>query len=403
MTRRQYVVLFTDGAPSIAFKLVEPEDGRWGDVHNGSWSGLIGQLQRQEVDLTAAPLAIEPKREEVMDFIFPFFYEYTTVLIKKPDPNKRKWRTLIDPFKWQVLLCIGVSLVFTTFFFFLLERWNPYYSDKKYGGRTRSGRIFSDAFWYMYGALLTQGGEHLPYSQTGRTVVSMWWLFSIVMAATYSGNLIAFLTVTKDKLPFNNLQTMVNQDEYKWGTVGGTIWPLIFKRSNRSVYQKIWNGLKTFNASDTSILSTNATEHLHKVKNGGYAYIGDRSMMEVWLADECDLQFIKEQFLPMQYAFGLPNNSPYKQVFRDEMLQIYESGLLQIWKKRLWPRNTFCEGTLTAEAKPISVIDVQSAFYMIGIGIFGAALALLIERVLHIKTLSKSHLPHLPTMKDQVK
>ena len=61
----------------------------------------------QEIDLTSAPLALTSLREQVADFSYPFFYEYTTVVTKKPDPNLRKWRTLVDPFKWQVLLCIG--------------------------------------------------------------------------------------------------------------------------------------------------------------------------------------------------------------------------------------------------------------------------------------------------------
>jgi len=63
-----------------------------------------------------------------------------------------------------------------------------------------------------FAALPVAGGVNLPESNAGRTFVSCWWLFCIVIVATYCGNLIAFLTVTKETAPFNTLDEMV---EYK--------------------------------------------------------------------------------------------------------------------------------------------------------------------------------------------
>ncbi|XP_067682011.1 glutamate receptor-like isoform X1 [Haliotis asinina] len=391
---------------NFSYNLTTPEDKSWGALVNGSFNGLMGQLEREEVDMVVAPISIAPDREQVVDFIFPYYYEYTTILIKKPDPNRTKWRTLIDPFKWQVLMCIFISLLGVTTFYFLVERWNPYYEGKR-----KKKSMFGDAFWYMYGALLTQGGEHLPDSQAGRTVVSCWWLFSIVMAATYSGNLIAFLTVNKDKLPFETVSELVQQTDYIWGTAGGgTYWETMFEvaqKTNTSEYIQAWEGIKRFNATDPSVLSRDPKDHYNKVKAGSYGYIADRSMMERWMAESCDLQMIKENFFPLQYAIALPNNSAYVSIFSEEMMRIYESGLLQIWKKRWWAKNSFCKGSLTTEAKPIILIDVQSAFYLIGIGVVIAAIALACEwlskyircrkskptNMAHCNGHSKGHLP----------
>ena len=51
------------------------------------------------------------------------------------------------------------------------------------------------------------------------------------------------------------------------------------------------------------------------------------------------------------------------------MMKIHEGGLLQIWKRKWWPKGTFCKGDILTEAKPISLMDVQSAFYVCAIGI----------------------------------
>lgn len=57
------------------------------------------------------------------------------------------------------------------------------------------------------------------------------------MVATYSGNLIAFLTVTIDKAPFNSLEELVEQDDYKWGILAGTYFVTWFQVM--SVYGKL--------------------------------------------------------------------------------------------------------------------------------------------------------------------
>ena len=48
-------------------------------------------------------------------------------------------------------------------------------------------------------------------------------MYCIVVMATYSGNLIAYLTVTKTDLPFNSVDDMLAQDKFKFGLMGGTL------------------------------------------------------------------------------------------------------------------------------------------------------------------------------------
>lgn len=62
------------------------------------------------------------------------------------------------------------------------------------------------------------------------------------------------------------------------------------------------------------------------------------------------------------------------------MLSIHESGLLHVWKRRWWPKSrAICAGSVVTEATPISVIDVQSAFYVAAGGAVIGFLAFVIE------------------------
>jgi len=54
-------------------------------------------------------------------------------------------------------------------------------------------------------------------------------MYCIVVIATFSGNLIAFLTVSKQTLPFQTLEEMLSQSDIKFGMPSGTIYITHFK------------------------------------------------------------------------------------------------------------------------------------------------------------------------------
>lgn len=79
-----------------------------------------------------------------------------------------------------------------------------------------------------------------------------------------------------------------------------------------------WAGILKFNSTDPSVLSTKSKVHFDRVLSGGYFYIGDKTQMEIITATECSLLMAEDQFMPLQYAIGLPNFSPYTKIFSDE-------------------------------------------------------------------------------------
>ncbi|RWS07679.1 uncharacterized protein B4U79_10386, partial [Dinothrombium tinctorium] len=67
------------------FNLQLSKDSAYGsNFNNGSWNGMIGEVYRGEADLALADLTITSKRQEVVDFSFPFMETGVTLLIKRP-------------------------------------------------------------------------------------------------------------------------------------------------------------------------------------------------------------------------------------------------------------------------------------------------------------------------------
>ena len=84
----------------------------------------------------------------------------------------------------------------------------------------RKGGLFKvqNCFWYIYGALLQQGGMYLPKSDSGRLIVGTWWLVVLVMVTTYCGNLVAFLTFPKMETPIETVHQLINnKNGITWG------------------------------------------------------------------------------------------------------------------------------------------------------------------------------------------
>lgn len=64
---------------------------------------------------------------------------------------------------------------------------------------------------------------------SSRILLSAWLLFTVTLAAAYSGNLIASMTDGRQKVPFSTLEELAQQDTYQWGLLGGTSFVTLFK------------------------------------------------------------------------------------------------------------------------------------------------------------------------------
>lgn len=62
---------------------------------------------------------------------------------------------------------------------------------------------------------------------------------------------------------------------------------------------------------------------------------------------------------------------------------MHESGLLDLWLKDGYPNNRTINSTSKFKAKTITLADVQSAFYLVGIGVTSGVITWILENVFH--------------------
>ena len=66
---------------------------------------------------------------------------------------------------------------------------------------------------------MLQGGGETPKALSSRVLVAAYWLFVVLMLATFTANLAAFLTVTSIGTTINTLEELMAQSQVRYGLV----------------------------------------------------------------------------------------------------------------------------------------------------------------------------------------
>lgn len=89
---------------------LEPPDCSWGSLENGSWSGMLGMIERSEKNFTVNSMSFTHDRMEAFEASVSYWMEGFRVTMMVP-PSLAKWRRVYFPFMMSVWLSVG--LVFT--------------------------------------------------------------------------------------------------------------------------------------------------------------------------------------------------------------------------------------------------------------------------------------------------
>ncbi|GBM43642.1 Glutamate receptor ionotropic, delta-1 [Araneus ventricosus] len=191
------------------YRLKAPPDGESGAMsENGSWTGLIGMLQRKEIDIAFNFLTITEERVEVVDFSEPYEVNFVTFLVDKPGVLSSYW-SFLYPFDTDIWICISLLLLVWPKVMALL------------GFKVSYLRLL----FHVFGSLLRQPFTVQFSSTRNKILLLSWIVFSMVTALYYSSILLSFLTIPLQKAPlktFVQLSRAVRKGIYRCLTVKGS-------------------------------------------------------------------------------------------------------------------------------------------------------------------------------------
>ncbi|CAD5110641.1 DgyrCDS25 [Dimorphilus gyrociliatus] len=340
-----------------------PQDGQWGAFNstNGKWSGLAGQLQHKEVDVVIAPFSRTLARDKIIDFTADFYEDSFSIIYKKDTKSLDKSLLFIKPFRTNVwLIFFSVIPIISTVLLLVDIAWFSYSCKKLIFYQWLSNNMS------VFGTAMLQAIFTLPRTESGRIVIGSCWIFMIIMRTTYSGNIVAFLTVSKDTPPFRNLYDLTQTDSFLLGTLGGAATVTEWNTSNTKFHKSVWAKVTDSLEKNSKVLSINFNEHMDLVKQGGYAFYLDSTSFALETAKDSRLSTATnmEPFYA-HYAVALPKHSFYSETFRKYTVLVKETGLIKKWKNKWWPaelKNP--EITINKQIKPVTLVNMQGVIYV---------------------------------------
>ncbi|XP_046352525.2 glutamate receptor-like [Haliotis rufescens] len=373
------------------YTIVEPSDRIWGAPINdkGDWNGIVGMIVRKELDFGAGPFTITSIRESVIDFTKPFMEDGAGIITRRPDGESQKMFKMFTPFAPIVWGCIVIAIIVVSVLLYLVNRYSPFAAHKVlpesgHAGSHAEMMSLKTTLWLIYGSYMEQGGDPHPNSTSGRCILGFWWLFTILMASTYTANLAAFLTVTIAEKPINSLAELAAQDEMQPLVKFGSNLYSLFKDADNGVYKDVWGKMRGY-----PVVKSN-DEALRHVRDGTMAYMTDRSQLEYILLHDCEQYSLADEiFNTAGLGFVVPENSPFLEAFNYNIMKMQEAGLIDKWKQKWWPSSDKCSGSERTSSATILGLDSLAGPFLIYASVVGVALLCLIfELGLHVTKLN---------------
>ncbi|CAG0917713.1 unnamed protein product [Notodromas monacha] len=279
---------------------------------NGSWSGIVGAVQRKEVDFVMTSLAISEDRAEQLDFAPPYEYSGFHWIQGRPKRTLSIFTAIFAPFTYPVWICIVLSMLLTALAFYLLERlMNVQVS------------IFHTMF-FLVCSLLSQAPElRMSVRKHANILIASWVIQAAFVSMCYTAVYYGFLVSPAYDAPMETLTDLIQSSDYKWFAYTTTVMMTFAKYKplgDKAIY-RTWEerapdferlkSEKILSMLDKSALNNKglALKPTYDDFANGVFYISKEPAAEYWK------------------ALGVQYGSPLLKKFTPVMLRLVEAGI----------------------------------------------------------------------------
>nr|AHA51398.2 putative ionotropic glutamate receptor [Hormiphora californensis] len=337
----------------FSYEFIEPEDGKFGSISGGEWNGIIRDIYKKKVDVGVVGFGTSHSREKAVDFGISFLPGGVRMATRMKAVETNPF-FFLKPFSTGVWIAIIVGILFFFVAIHVLDWYSPYghagsirfkcsqCQCEKCAELTRRGGFRdnlcpfeedhalkhqmgtmskANALWLSVCSFLTYApADAVPKNWSARIVITVWWMVCLVLVSMYTANLAAFLTVRKMTVDINSISDLLDQNEYSFGTVEGTVTENLIQYGNSKEMQNV---AKRMNSTDTF---KGAIDRMRQRK---YIFMYGRGPLEYSTQTEfCDLKLVGDVIVHFGYAFAFQQGSTYKEAFNREMLSMQEKGVI---------------------------------------------------------------------------
>jgi len=178
-----------------------PNGEKWGEKkEDGSFNGIVGELQFERADVGWANLFIKTDRKEVIDFTEPYRTDPVCFMYRKPPPAPQ-WMAVMSPLDIYTWIGTFGGIIFVSLFLSALTKWD-FTKDKFI--------LYSQSLPMVFGTLIDVSDRRLIKlkSISSRIFIGIWLLVAIVIETGYKGMLISVMTLPIKPVLIDTIQEL---------------------------------------------------------------------------------------------------------------------------------------------------------------------------------------------------
>ncbi|XP_075526787.1 uncharacterized protein LOC142558540 [Dermacentor variabilis] len=305
----------------------------WGNrLPNGTWTGFLGEIQRNESDVSFTLFTPTVERSELAEASDPVWFEEAVILggFSERAIRQSSITGSLTVFGMEVWLTLLASLVVLA----LVASLGPN-SDGQFQSE------FKNNVFRLLAILFLESVPRTPRHSSARIVFAFWCLAMLVLTNFFSGEMKAALTVRQPSgHRVDSAAALAARDDMDAYTMRGTVYHLLLAHSPRSHDRQVARKLKpNFRVPYRRLYSPAV---LDEVASGKAVIIADRTSALYQMARACrgypghEFYFGRERlFSHMQVVYYGRRREPalmnVMKQWNKRMNWLTEAGLLRKW------------------------------------------------------------------------
>ncbi|KAI8515078.1 hypothetical protein Bbelb_076690 [Branchiostoma belcheri] len=344
-------------------------------VHLGMVMKSMREIRRKYYDLSP----------ELVEFGYTIF---------TPKPVKEltgllAFMTPLSPLMW---LFFALAMVVASLFLTLVNQLNPYewrWLAKRGQVEPSQGGYYNawNSLWNVFSSTVGQGAENPPMSFAGRIISGAWWFFVLVVMASYTANLAAFLTV-KPVNPIRSMADLARQNNLEYGFIRSYAIKRLFETADSFPLRDMWEKIS---ANPDWLVDSNE-EGIKRAAKGNYAFITFSGVRFRKISELCEVEMVGQPFYKYHVAFPIPIGSPHRIKIANEIEKMRQLGVLEELSNR-WlevDRGRCKDGDRNRDDGVLKMENLLGLFVILGtISAFGMAACVIEVIIFKLKKLDE--------------
>uniref|UniRef100_T1JPF7 Ionotropic glutamate receptor L-glutamate and glycine-binding domain-containing protein n=1 Tax=Strigamia maritima TaxID=126957 RepID=T1JPF7_STRMM len=341
---------------NVSFKTVRTEDGQFGTVINGNWTGMMGDLVQGKADI-APGLVVTRRRSNYINNSPQVYPVQNDIIYKKITHYEWNYTFYFQPRTLKMWLCIfAISLAVIL----VKVSANNVLRKKDFMSNFRNFMNECVLCW----PIVLQGNSIIFSLKSTKLMFAIYISFSMLILISYNSKLTSLLATPRMKIPFTSLKDMLENTHFLPVILIGHKAEEIFMNSTyeNTTVKKVRTSME-------------AIESIYRDKLG---YIDTLLAVENLIRGNCTFAVAAHFISRGPATLAYSKQFEYMEFFNSKILLLKQYGILPIEFKRFYPGLESCP---EKPFNPISFGQIIGPFVLIMTGILIALLLGIIELI----------------------